>query len=328
MTSPDKQGGFPQIRIVFMGTSGFAATLLEGLVQNQANIVAVYTQTDKPAGRKQEAQASAVKLFAQQHLSVVPIEQPLRFNDETIAQLKQYQPDLIVVAAYGRILPQAVLDMPGFGCVNVHASLLPRWRGASPIQNALLAGDEETGVTLIQMEATVDTGPVIAQEKLPITPLDTTTTLSEKLAMLGSQLLIQTLPRWIERTIDPVPQSPISVTLCQLIEREDGHVFWNEDAEVLERKCRALTPWPGLFTFWRRAEHYNLRIKILATGLQKTDPETKRRVGEVFEIGEHIGVHCGKGILLLTTLQIEGKNPNSAKEFLLGYPDFIGSVLE
>lgn len=316
----------PQIRVVFMGTSPFAATILSSIADAGYHLVAVYTQTDKPVGRKQELRPSAVKTLATERLSGVPLEQPERWDESAIDKLKEYQPDLILVAAYGRILPAAVIDLPGFGCVNVHASLLPRWRGASPIHNALLAGDAETGITLIRMEASVDSGPIIAASALPIDPEDTTATLSEKLAQVGADLAVAILPRWIGREIEPVAQDEARVTLCQLIEREDGRIFWNEDALTLGRRFRALTPWPGLFTFWKQGDTAT-RLKITDLSVQKTDPETKRPLGTVFEIGEHVGVQCGEGVLLLRTVQLEGKKPSDIRDFVSGYPEFVGSVL-
>lgn len=317
----------PQIRTIFMGTSPFAASILAGLADHRYNIVAVYTQPDKPIGRKQETKPSAVKVLAQEKLSQTPIEQPARWDAETVQHFKEYQPDLVVVAAYGKILPATVLDIPGFNCINVHASLLPRWRGASPIQNALLAGDTETGITLIRMEASVDTGPIIAVRTLPIEKNETTGTLSVKLAELGTGLLLETIPRWVENGIEAIPQDEKHITLCQLIEREDGRIFWNEDAETLERKMRALSPWPGLFTFWKQPDGTVLRIKFLDIAIKRTSPEIPHKLGEVFEIGETIGIQCGSGIVFPVIIQLEGKTPAAIGDFVSGYPGFVGSIL-
>ena len=326
MKKKGSSSGAPKIRTVFMGTPLFADVILRELIAREYHLVAVYTQPDKPVGRKQEIEESPVKRLAQSYS--IPVEQPLRFDDTAFEKLKEYKPDLIVVAAYGRLLPENVIKLPGFGCVNVHASLLPKLRGASPIQNSLLQGDAETGVTIMLMDKGMDTGAILSQRSLPIDPQDTTSSLSEKLALLGAQLLAETLPLWIERQIEPTPQDNTQATLCQLIEREDGHIFWNEDAETIFNLFRALSPWPGIFGFWRQPNDQLSRIKFKKISYQKINPQASRHLGEVFELGEKIGVQTASGIIFLETVHLEGKTEMSIQDFIKGYPQFIGSVLQ
>lgn len=315
----------PKIRVVFMGTPPFAAEILEGLIGKGYNVVAAYTRPDKPIGRKQEVIASPVK-----RLSIergIPVEQPVRFDSDAVKTLQSYDPDLIIVAAYGRILPETVLSVPGFGCLNVHASLLPRWRGASPVQNALLAGDTETGVTVILMDSGMDTGAIFCQESFPIEPEDTADTLLSRMSGIGIRLLCSTIPGWLEKRILPQDQDGSKVTLCELIEREDGRVFWNDTAENIFNRYRGLHPWPGIFTFWKRDDGL-LRLKLTRIGIQRTDPAVKRKFGEVFESGEKIAVQTGGGIIFIEEIQPEGKGPMPIRDYLNGRPEFVGSSLD
>lgn len=315
----------PQIRAVFMGTPEFSCSILEKLIEKHYNIVAVYTQPDRASGRKQEVQISPVKELA---LSKnIPVEQPTSFDTETIKGLKSYKPDVIIVAAYGRILPEAVLKIPGFGCVNVHPSMLPKFRGASPIQNALLQGERETGTSIMLMDAGMDTGDVLAQKVVPIDPKDTTLSLSARLAEESAHLLLDTLPLWIEREIEPKKQDSSQATLCQLIEREDGHIIWTDSAESIYNRFRALHPWPGIFTFWNK-DGQVLRLKIYQISHQKQASQIPHHLGEVFEVGEKIGVQTSSGIVFLEEIQLEGKDRTTISEFIKGAPQFVGSLLQ
>lgn len=310
-----------------MGTPEFSEVFLQAVIQAKYNLVAVYTRPDKPQGREQELVASPVKILALGNH--IPVEQPIKFDEAAIEKLKSYKPDLIIVAAYGRILPQAVLDLPGFGCVNVHPSLLPKYRGPSPIQNALLNGETVTGITIMLMDAGMDTGHILSQKTVGIDAGETALQLEKKLALEGIELLLETLPRWIKRELEPVPQKNEDATLCELIEREDGRIFWNENAETIYNKYRAFDPWPGVFAYWKKSgSSQPLRIKFPTISIIKSDPETKHIFGEVFEIGEKIGIQTGAGVLCPETIQLEGKEPVSSSEFLRGYPNFIGSILE
>lgn len=308
-----------------MGTPLFAETILRSLLDGKFDVVAVYTQADKPSGRDQEVKESPVKILAESRN--IPVVQPSRLDDAAIDHFRSFAPDLVIVAAYGKIVPPKMLDIPPLGCLNVHGSLLPKWRGASPVQNALLAGEIETGVTLMKMDSGMDTGPIIAQEKMAIDPYDTAATLLPKMADMGSSLLLSTLPAWIQQTLTPTPQDSSRATLCQLIEREDGKIFWNESAETIFNRYRGLTPWPGVFSFWKKDTSL-LRIKFHEISFSRQNPETRHALGEVFESGDHIGVETASGIILLIMLQMEGKTVVSARDFVRGYPDFIGSTLE
>lgn len=314
----------PQIPIVFIGTPTFAATLLRGMLDAGYRVVGVVTRPDKPSGRNQEMLVSPVKQVTTEHN--LPCLQPDKLDPATLEKIADWKPDLIVVAAYGKILPEALLQLPGLGCLNVHASLLPRWRGASPIQNALMNGDTVTGITLIQMDRGVDTGDIIAERSLVITPDETAGVLSERLADLGRALLVETLPDWIKRRITPQPQNHAEATLCQLIEREDGRVFWDMPAEEIYNSYRGLSPWPGIFTYWKRGDDL-LRLKLISISFQKTSPATDVPLGSVFELGEKIGVRSGAGVVFLETVQLEGKSALSIRDFLNGNPDLVGACL-
>lgn len=315
----------PQVRVVFMGTPRLSQVMLEALLEEKYNIVGVVTRPDRPVGRGQEFQESPVKQTATKYR--LPIFQPERLDDAALKQIKEWKPDLIVVAAYGRILPAALLNAPGFGCVNVHMSLLPRWRGASPIQNALMAGDTETGATLMLLDAGMDTGASIAKRTCSIDPHERADALTEKLTLLGKALLIENLPFWIKRKINAVPQPTEGITLCQLIEREDGHIFWDMPAQEIYNRFRGLYPWPGVFTFWKRNEDDIIRLKLHEISFQKLTPEGEHPLGSVFEIGDKVGVKTSEGVIFLETVQPEGKTPMSIQNFLQGNPQFIGTVL-
>ena len=317
--------GPPEIRVVFMGTPSMAATALLSLADHDYNIVGVVTKPDKPVGRTQETVPSAVKVEAMK--LGLPLLEPQKLDPETIEAIKAWKPDLIVVFAYGKILPQALLDVPGFGCINIHTSLLPKWRGASPIQNALLAGESETGVTIMLMDAGMDTGDILKQEKLSIDPLESREDLTKRMTESASGLLLEVIPEWIERTLVPVKQNNAEATLCQLIERGDGKIIWSDDAESLYHRYRALHPWPGIFTFWKKGDEL-LRLKLLSVSYQKQDPQIPEPIGKVFEVGEKVGVKTGQGILFLEEIQLEGKTPVSIQEFIRGYPEFTESLLQ
>lgn len=313
-----------QIKILFMGTSVFAETILAALVENNFNIIGVFTQPDKKIGRQQEAIPSAVKVSAQKNN--ISVHQPEKLDSETISLVKKLSPEIIVVAAYGKIIPQSILDIPKLGCLNIHASLLPKYRGASPIQNALLTGDSETGVTIIKMNEKIDEGDIIAREKISIEDSDNRETLSQKLADLGASLLVKTIPGWKNGQIKAELQDNSKATLCQLIEREDGRIIWEEEAQNIFNKFRAFYPWPGIFAFWKEGASL-VRLKLNKISLQKNNPEMRRKIGEVFELGEKVGVQTLEGVIFLEEIQMEGKSSVSVREFLNGHPAFIGSIL-
>lgn len=311
--------------MVFMGTSDLSEKILGALIENEYNIVGVFTKPDMKVGRKQIIEESLVKKMAQE--KNIPVFQPIKFNSDAVEELKTLKPDLVVVAAYGKIIPTAALEIPGFGSLNVHVSLLPKYRGPSPIQNALLSGEAETGVTIMMMDEGVDTGDILTQRKTPIDPSDTTGSLMEKMSLVGSELLLETIPLLIEGKIERKPQDQSQATLCQLIEREDGKIFWTDSAQDIHNRYRALTPWPGIFTFWKNNSEI-VRLKLISIALQKINPLEKHAVGEVFELGSDIGVQTEDGIIILKEIQMEGKKTTDIKSFINGYPNFIGSILQ
>lgn len=315
----------PKLRVVFFGTPAFAALVLQSLIDVKYEIVGCVTKPDRPIGRKQEITECEVKRLAREH--GIPVQTPERLTDEAIDAIKEWQPDLIIVVAYGRILPAPLLKVPEFGCINVHASLLPRWRGASPVQNALLAGDKKTGVTIMLLDEGMDTGPILACEATDILPDETRPELEARLAELGGALLLSTIPAYADKRVSPKPQEADGVTLCQLIERTDGRIIWSEDAETINNRFRALLPWPGIFTYWKREDGL-VRLKLHHIALVRQSPQLKKRIGEVFEIGEGIGVQTGAGVILLNDIQLEGKERQAIAEFRRGYPDIVGSFLQ
>ncbi len=318
--------------IVFMGTSEFSVEVMRSLLKAGCEMKAVYTRPDSAGGRGQKLLVSPVKKAALD--SSLPLRQPetLR-NAEEPEYLKVLNPDAIIVAAYGLILPKEVLELPPFGCVNVHPSLLPRHRGPSPIPAAILAGDEETGVSIMLLDRGVDTGPVLGQERLPIGNEDTTETLTRRLAELGGSLLLSVLPDWFEGKIAPVSQDRLAgqrgATYSAIIKKEDGEISWNSaSAREIWLKVRAFYPWPGCHTRWKGKILKILRAELLE-GVQQLDGP-----GKVVEISPEegpprkvIGVAAKEGVVGLETVQYEGGRPMSAGEFARGHRDFVGSLL-
>jgi methionyl-tRNA formyltransferase len=237
------------MRIVFMGTAELSCASLAALARDrQFSVAAVVTQPDRPKGRELKLQPSPVKALAQK--SGLPVLQPARARDEQfIAELRGLGPELIVVVAYGQILPQTILDLPRHGCLNVHTSLLPKYRGAAPIQWAIANGDAETGVTVMKMDAGLDTGPIVAQRRTPIQPADDSAALHERLARLGAELLVEAIPDYASGKIQPRPQPAEGVSLAPKIKKEDGRIDWNLPARAIGNRLRAFTPWPGAYTF-------------------------------------------------------------------------------
>jgi methionyl-tRNA formyltransferase len=236
-------------RIVFMGSPDFSLPSLRALAARY-QLVGVVTQPDRPAGRGQRLTPPPVKRLAEE--LGLPVIQPRRLREpEAMAQLAAWAPDLLVVVAFGQILRPDVLSLPPNGCINVHASLLPRWRGAAPIQAAILAGDKESGVTIMRMDPGVDTGDILAQAEEPVLPEDTAGSLSERLSILGAQLLAETLPRYLDGSIQPRPQDPTRATLAPMLKKEDGQLDFTQSAASLARRVRAFAPWPGTYTLWQ-----------------------------------------------------------------------------
>ena len=304
-------------RVVFMGTPEFAIPTLEGLVR-EYNVVMVLTQPDRRSGRGRQLQPPPVKEAAQR--LGLPVWQPRTLRTpEAVAHLRELAPDIVVVAACGHILPAEVLAIPPRGCVNVHASLLPRYRGPEPVVAAILAGDSEVGATIMLIEERLDTGPILGQQPIPMVPHSTRANLTEKLAHLGAGLLLQVLPRWLEGEITPQPQDDALASYTPMLAREDGEIDWSQPAAVIERMTRAYDPWPGTYTTWQ-----GRRLKILR-GRPLCPWEGE--VGRVVEAPEGVAVGTGRGALLLLEVQLAGKRAMSAADFVRGQGDFIGSNL-
>ena len=296
-----------------MGSPFFAVPILRSLI-DAGEIIGVITQPDRPAGRGRKMEQSAVKELS---LSMgLPLLQPLKIRDSgMVAALQKMNPDLIVVAAYGQILSEEILKIPNFGCINVHASLLPRWRGASPIQAAILAGDTVTGVSLMKMDAGLDTGPIIAQRKINIFDDDTASTLSGKLSYLGASLLLETLDKYFSGNIKMVRQNDEEVSKTRLIKKADGLLDLNKSANILERAVRAYNPWPGAYFFWR-----TLQIKVIkAKVLESSEARPNQHV--IFANKPAIGT--ANGYLAMDSLQPAGKKPMSGEEYLRGVKNWL-----
>ncbi|MFO8009357.1 MAG: methionyl-tRNA formyltransferase [Dehalococcoidia bacterium] len=323
LMSIDQRKSEAAMQIVFMGTPQFSLPALEKLVNSEHNLMAVYTQQDKASGRGRKRTPGPVKELAVKH--GVDVFQPERLDDPNeIERLRSIKPDLIAVAAFGQILPPAVLEIPPFGCLNIHPSLLPRYRGASPVASAILSGDEETGVTIMLMEPGLDTGPILAQSNLPIEKTDTTESLEIKLAESGADLFMTVLPEWFEHKLEPKRQDNREATYTRRISKWDGKLDWDLPAETLSRRIRAYYPWPGGFTMWKGKV-----LKILGAMPLPVDRniEPGRVVVPGHRTGFPVAVECGKGVLGLSSVQLEGKKPMSATEFLRGQRGFIGDKL-
>jgi methionyl-tRNA formyltransferase len=234
---------------------------------------------------------------------------------------------LIIVAAYGKILPEKFLNIPGFGCVNVHTSLLPKLRGPSPIQNALLLGEKKTGATIMLMDKGMDTGDILTRFEVKIDPDDTTPTLTEKLGRFGAELLIKTIPLWINKQIKPEKQNESHATLCQLIEKEDGKIIWNKSAQTTYNQFRAFYPWPGIFCFWKDDTSIR-RIKLTEISIDKDLTSDSRHLGEVFEQNNQLCIQTSSGSIIIQKIQMEGKKEMNADQFKNGHPTFVGSILK
>jgi len=309
-----------------MGSPEFAVPHLEHLILNQYQVVAVYTQPDRPAGRGRALAPPPVKRAALAWgLSVM---QPASLREAgVVEQLAGLHPDVIVVAAFGQILPRSVLGIPRFGCINVHPSLLPRFRGASPVASAILAGEEFTGVSIMLMDEGLDTGPVLARAQIPVSAQDTTGSLAARLSLIGARLLQEVLSYWSRGELTPQPQNEAEATYSGSITKEQGEIDWHLPAIDIWRRVRAFRPWPGCYTRWRGRQ-----LKII-----EAVPLTEERT---FKVGEVValtlvpdgskaafGVYTGDGVLGVSKVQLEGKRAISAAEFLKGQREFIGAVL-
>jgi len=314
------------LRVIFMGTPEFAVPSLEHLILNQYQVVAVYIRPDKRAGRGRPLAFSPVKKAAlTKKLTVV---QPGSFKrGEALAQLADFHPDIIVVAAFGQILPQAALDIPKYGCINVHPSLLPRFRGASPVAAAILAGDDFTGVSIMLMDAGLDTGPVLARAQIPISDQDTTGSLTAKLSLIAACLLGDVLPCWLRGKLTPQPQNEAGASYSSPLSKQEGEIDWHLPAIEIWRRVRAFYPWPGCYTRWRGKQ-----LKVIE--VVPLPGEGNFEVGQVIastpaldRVKAAFGVGTGDGILGVLRVQLEGRRIMSAAEFLRGQRQFIEAIL-
>lgn len=301
------------MRIVFMGTPEFAVPSLTALLRSDHTVVGVVTQPDKPKGRGQELAASPIKQLAGQHK--IATLQPLKMKDPAfLDSLADLKPDLIVVAAFGRILPKVILDLPPRGCINVHASLLPKYRGAGPIQWAIIRGEHETGITTMLMDEGMDTGAILLQEPLPIAPDDTAGTLSAKLAEVGGRLLITTITQFETGALLPKPQDPAQATMAPLLKKEDGLLDWTLPALELADRIRGLTPWPGAYTYLG-ADRW-----VIWTASAQDQTAAGKPPGTVLNASkEGLLVATGSGLLRIVEFQPANSRRMSVAQYLAGH---------
>ncbi len=317
-------------RIVFMGTPDFAVPSLQMLIDTpDLHVAGVVTQPDRPAGRGRTIQPPPVKVLAE--AANIPVIQPEQRIDriDALDQLRAWEPDYLVVVAYGQILRQVVLDVPRMIPVNAHASILPRWRGAAPIQRAIKAGDLYTGVTTMQMDAGMDTGPILLQDSIPILPDETGQSLHDKLSVLSAMLLLHTLEWHSQGSIQPHPQPTNAelITVAPMLKKEEGLIDWTQSAVEIDRHVRAFFPWPGTYTFWN-----GKRLKIingipLPNGFDLVPGQVCNLNTTRFAAVGTLAIGTGNGIFVLRQLQLAGRKAQSAADFLNGTPDFEGSTL-
>lgn len=310
------------MRVVFMGTPAFSIPILETLIQEGQEVVGAYCPPEGRRGRRRwSVEASPVKQFALE--KGLEVYQPKSLRDpQALEELQRLQPEMIVVAAYGKILPPAVLAIPPLGCLNVHPSLLPRHRGPSPIVTAILQGDRTTGVSIILLDAGMDTGPLLAQREERIRPEDTAASLSERLFRVGAKLLIEAIDLRARGVSQPMPQDPDRASVTHLVAKEDGRVDWGATAETVARMVRAYDPWPGAYTLWK-----GTRLKLLEVMALGDAPSDELPGTVVRHQASGVAVATGKGLILLRQIQLAGRRPLSAEEFCRGSRDFEGTHL-
>jgi len=313
------------LKIIFMGTPKFGAIILEKLADSRYKPILVVTETDKPVGRKKVLTPPPVKVVAEKY--EIPVLQPEKIRNSE-SEIRNLELDLIIVAAYGKILPEEILEIPKYGCLNVHPSLLPRWRGPSPVQFAILNGDTDSGVTIMKIAEKVDAGPVLIQRKLKLEGNETYDVLYDKLGKMGGDLLIEIIPEWITGKIDPQLQDESRTTYTRILKKEDGKIDWEKSAEEIERQIRAFNLWPGIFTFWEKSGKL-IRIKILKARVLNRANSKTYPIGKTLVAGQNeLCVQTGKGFLIIERLQLEGKKETDSEDLLRGYSDFIGTILK
>ena len=310
------------MRVVFMGTPDFSVAPLKALLEGGHEILAAVTQPDKPKGRGKNMQMTPVKEEALKR--GIPVYQPVKVRDpEFVRVIKELAPDVIVVVAFGQIIPQPILDVPPYGCINIHASLLPKYRGAAPIQWAVIDGEKESGVTTMQMDAGLDTGAILEQEKILLAEDETGGSLFEKLSLLGSRLILSTLKKLEEGSLTPTPQPQEGSSYAGRLNKELGDIDWRKDAVSIERLIRGLNPWPSAYTRWNGKTLKLWAAKALDENVEGAAP------GQVVRCGrDGLGVQTGGGILSVKELQLEGKKRMDVEAFLRGCPISFGDVFE
>lgn len=317
------------MKIVFMGTPDFAAGALEALIGAGHEIIAVVTQPDKPKGRSKELLPPPVKQCALKHR--IPVMQPKRIRTpEAVAELKQYPADIYIVAAFGQILSQEILDIPGYGCLNIHASLLPKYRGSSPIQHVIIEGEEKTGVTIMQMDAGIDTGDMLYKKEIPIADTDNYETLHDKLMALGGEAIVEALTLLEQGKLTPEKQDDSQSCYAPLIDKSMGKIDFTRKAAELDRLIRGLTPWPGTFTVCRGRQLKIWRAEVVSPdGAAAVGGNPAAVPGEIVGVDKNtITVMTGDGALKIYELQLEGKKRMTTHDFLLGVKLQPGEKLE
>ncbi len=301
------------MRIVFIGTGEIGVPTLRALLDSEHEVVAIVTQPDKPVGREQHIEPPPIKkaLIGRARPPGAPIFQPGRIKDpQTIEEIRRLTPDVVLVVAYGQILPRDVLEIPRLACLNLHASLLPRWRGAAPVQAAIAAGDCETGITVMYMDEGLDTGDILSQRSVEILPNDTGGSLHDRLAQIAPEALLESLRLVAARNAPRIPQDNARATYARKLKREHGLIDWSESAEAIERKIRAYNPWPGAFM---KLDRQNLKV------FSASVVDLNGQPGEILRSDKDLIVAAGKGALSLAEVQLEGKRRMSAGEFLRGH---------
>ncbi|MDP3996034.1 MAG: methionyl-tRNA formyltransferase [bacterium] len=278
-----------EIKIIFLGTPKFGAIVLEGLIKSGHKPFLVITEPDKPVGRKQIITPPPVKVLAEKYN--IPVVQPAKIS-EYAEEIEKLNPSLVIIAAFGQIIPKKILEIPEYGCLNVHPSLLPKYRGPSPIQFAILKGEEKTGVTIMRISEKLDTGPILSQQEIEVSQKETFESLHDKLAEAGTRLLIETIPRLLAGKLPPIPQEEAEATYTKILKKEDGKIDWDKSPKEIERQVRALNPWPGTYTLYN-----GKRLKIL-------------------------NAEAAGGKLIIKEVQLEGKKATTFEDFLKGHSDY------
>jgi methionyl-tRNA formyltransferase len=308
-----------KIKIIFIGTPDFGLPSLQAILNDKNfEVIAIISQPDKKVGRKQIFTFSPIKTESLKHNILVLQPEKIKIISE---EIKALNPDVIIVAAYAQIIPEEILNIPKYGCINIHGSLLPKYRGASCIPAAILNGDKKSGITIIKMDKGLDTGPILTQNEAVLDNYETSDSLYQKLSNLAPKILIETIKKFINKEIKPISQNNRLSSYVKMLKKEDGKIDWSQDAQFIERFIRAMHTWPGAYTYWQ-----NKIIKIIASQ-NKIIKSNNNSIGQVFVSEKQIVVQCGQDAIILKNIQLEGKKENQALDFVKGYSDFINSTL-